>query len=439
MNKTAKEIITRLHMRGYDVHIVGGAVRDEIVGEIPHDIDLATDATTTELVSLFPDMHTEFVGTQFKVTMLNNIEVATYRKDIYTENGMLHVIPAKTILEDLQRRDLTINAMAINPRSGLLLDPYNGKRDLKEGIIKMVGNPATRIREDPLRIIRACRFYAKVEGLFETNTLTALQGMKQYVTFVPEERVSDEIMKAMSYDRPSLMFEAMRKIGVLKIVLPSLANCVELDGGKYHAEDVFTHCITCCDSLPKRCPSLRIAGLMHDVGKALAARKMDGNTTFYNHDRIGIGLIQHDLKRLKFPNKVTKKTVALSKLHMRHFDPVTGKKSIRKLLRELKEAQVHPNEFIRIRIADHKANLKTKNYTLSYIKSIAKRFDQELNNEEVAFSVKSLAVNGIDVMNILDIEPSPLVGDVLKALLAQVMDEPELNKRYILIDMIKEA
>lgn len=437
--QNVNRIINRLHKRGYEAFIVGGAIRDYFAGKVPHDFDLATNATPTELLVLFKDMHTDVVGASFKVTRVNNIEVATFRKDIYTWDGELHVDPAETIYEDLERRDLTINAMAMEPRTGAILDPYGGRKDMENRIIKMVGNPATRIKEDPLRIMRACRFYAKLEGTFEANTLTALRGMGAYISRQPPERISAEIMKGMVYRKPSLMFEAMVKIGILEHVLPSLAKCVGVNGGRYHAEDVFTHTTLCCDFLPKRCPDLRIAGLMHDVGKGAVATVRDGNLTFYNHDRRGATLVERDLKRLKFPNKVIKKAVSLCKVHMRHFDPKTGKKSIRKLLRELKEFRIHPNEFIRIRVADHKANLKTKNYTLSYIKSVAVRFDQELNNDEVAFGVKSLAINGHDVMRILDVKPGPIVGDILNTLLTLVMDEPKLNKRHILINMVKEV
>lgn len=427
----AHKIIAKLCQNGYQAYLVGGVVRDSLMGIQSNDYDVVTNAKYEVLEFLFSEYRINCVGKSFKVAIIDGIEVAQYRKDTYFggSDKNCEIQTAKTIHEDLARRDLTINSMAFCPYTGELIDPYNGKEDLKNKVIRFTGNPYDRINEDPCRILRACRFLAKIQGTFHIDTLVALQKHYTLLKQIPMERINLEVQKVLVYDKPSLFFDALRKIGALRYISPTLYKAEGIEGGQHHNENVSKHLMLTGDAITKRKPLLRLAGYLHDVGKILTCELSDiAQITFIGHENVGAGLIKTELNKLKFSASEINYVSNLTKYHMRPVTKMTPK-GIRRLLRKFQENNINWKDWVQLHIADRKGNLAKEPYTKEEIKDIVLRINKQLRNKEqpVAFSVKDLAINGKDVMRILGIDPGIEVGRVLNYLLECVLENPELN------------
>lgn len=432
-------IIKTLCNNGYNAHIVGGAVRDILLGENPKDIDIVTNAIPEQIISLFPENKIDLVGANFQVVMIDGIEVATYRVDCYDGFNLAGTMIASTIHEDLSRRDLTINSLAMCPVSGDIIDLFGGVDDLKNSAIKFTGNPNDRIKEDPCRVLRACRFLAKIDGELDEETFYALSENRHLVKDIAPERIRIEIMKAMNCKNPSLFFEIASYIGILEFILPNLDFCLGLDGGPHHEESVFQHCMIAGDSISSNYPLLRLAGYLHDIGKyQSSAYDEDGFITFHGHEKIGSEIVEQELKALKFSNDEVEYVKNLVEFHMRSLKDISPR-SMRRLISKMYEKNINYKDFLRLKIADRKANLKKEAFTFSEIKHMVKLFQVEFNAEVPnTFSIKDLTIDGNDVMNILRIGPCRMVGDILKDIFEMVLDDPELNERETLIGMVEE-
>lgn len=419
-------VADRLVNSGFECFIVGGAVRDNLLGKQPKDTDFATNATPDQVVALFKDRKVSTNGKTFKVVMVDRVEVATYRRDRQNELfSAKHCKPlyAKTIEEDLSRRDLTINAMTINTANGKLVDIFNGEQDLKEGLIRFVGDPLERIKEDPNRIIRACRFLAKLEGRFEKETLKVLQKYSHYVRdYVAPERIRIEILKTMELETPSLFFSALHLIGALKYIFPEMDDCFGHQHGKYHLETIGEHLMLTGDIISPQFPLLRLAGFLHDVGKPLAMRIHDGSCL--EHDQLGSKMVEKRLGDLKFSKKETDTITQLVCCHMYTCKNLTSKAS-RKLQKKLADKKVNPRDFLRLRLADRVANLGKDFSTFSPIRDLVINCGIRKVKEDLPFTVKSLALSGGELITIFDLTPSPIVGKLQKHLLNFVIEEGE--------------
>jgi tRNA nucleotidyltransferase (CCA-adding enzyme) len=425
---TIADIITRLCDAGHHAYITGGAVRDILAGLPAKDEDVVTDATPEELQQLFPDYKVVTVGKSFGVTLIDGIEVATFRKDKYAglDARKCLVEFVGSLEEDLARRDLTINAMAFCEQSGEIIDPHGGQQDLKKKIIRFVGDPVDRIYEDPNRIIRACRFLAKIDGAFDCNTFEALSNHATFVRDnIAKERIRLEILKALELPKPSTFFRALFDIGALQYIFPSMVPCAAHVHGKHHREDIFTHLMICGDHLTPARPLVRLAGYLHDIGKPISHTK-DGK--FIGHELESASLVNTELRGLRFSSEEVEVVASLVLCHMYPIKEA-GKKQIRKLLAKLVDCGVDFRDFLRLRFADRKANLAKPDLTLQDIRDIVGRF-MEVINAKPAFSVKDLAINGKDVKDKLHIEPGPEVGRYLKKLFEYVLEYgPEANTR----------
>lgn len=442
---TEKHIVKKLRSNNFEIFIVGGAVRDHLMGLKPKDIDLVTNATPDQLQELFKHHKIKHEGTRFKVTFIDGVEVATYRKDIYEEfNGGLvltEVKYAKTLEEDLARRDITINAMAMHPYKlfDYLIDPFDGKKDLKNKKIRFVDTPSQRIKEDPVRILRACRFLAKIDGRFDEKSFYALREYAHLLFNEPFERIYQEIMKTMDYFKASKFFIALRNIGILKNIFPQLHQTVGLDGGKYHDENVFDHSMMTGDNIIHGDPILKLAGYLHDYGKPLAyLLNCDGS--FTGHDKIGKKYLEDDLKRLKFPNHIIKFISDCTMFHMSPVRTITEKKrNLRRFLNKIEKkkrcSSFGYKHFILLNIADNMANLKNENFTAKEIKHFYDIYEEVINEKE-PFSIKDLTINGNNVMKILDIKPGRIIGEILNKLADMVLDNPNLNQKKFLIPLM---
>jgi tRNA nucleotidyltransferase/poly(A) polymerase len=428
MTPIESKIIERLANNGFEVYLVGGAVRDRFLGKQSKDLDFATNATPNQVAALFDDKKISMHGKTFKIVMIEGVEVATYRKDRQNELfNAKHCNPiyAKTIEEDLNRRDLTINAMALDMISDDrdLVDIFNGKQDLQEGIIRFVGDPLERIKEDPNRIIRACRFLAKLEGRFEKETLETLQKHSHYVKdYVAPERIRIEILKTMELETPSLFFSALHLVGALKYIFPEMDDCFGHQHGKYHIETVGEHLMSTGDIISPRFPLLRLAGFLHDIGKPLAMRINDGSCL--GHDLVSGKMSEIRLSALKFSKKEINTITQLVYIHMLTCKNLTPKAS-RKLQKKLADREINPRDFLRLRLADRLANLGKDPSAFTPIRELLINTGIRKVEKELPFTVKSLAVSGGELITVFNLTPSPIVGKLQKHLLNYVIEEGE--------------
>jgi len=441
------KIVNKLHILGYEAYFVGGAVRDALMGKIPKDYDIVTNARPTLIKSIFSKEKISEVGANFKVMIINGIEVATYRKDKYfgLSDKNVEISYADTLEEDLSRRDFTINAMAVDPNStvGLLedgklsiidglTDPFNGQEDIKLRTIRFVGNAEERIYEDPCRILRALRFCCLFDGFYNIapETYKALRKYSHLVKLIPKERIRLEIMKVMEYNNPSLFFSLLKEFNLLDYIFPSLdAGWYHFDD-KHHNETVFLHNMICGNSISKRKPLLRLAGFLHDTGKPEAYN----GTNYAKHDKIGAEIVRAELEALTFSTEEIDYICSLIDIHMVSIN--VKQKSARKLFIRLKENKLTWKDLMQLRFADSKANLKKDNINRADIKKMVLNIHKELKRKP-AFAIKDICVDGHDVMNWLRVPAGPIIGKVLKYCFNAVTENPENNNRPYLLFLIR--
>ncbi len=434
----AGEIVNSLCENGWEAYIAGGAARDLISGAIPSDFDVVTNASYNEIRELFKGHKLSVVGVSFKVCIVDGIEVATYRKNLSFDNN--NEIIADSIHEDLKKRDLTINAMAFCPWNGDIVDISNGQKDLKNRVIRFNGSPKDRINEDPCRILRAARFLAKIEGTFAPDTLQKLKEYSHLVKNIAPERIRLEILKVMKESKPSIFFDALHEIDALKYISQGFENSYGFDGGPYHNETVATHIKIAGDSISDKKPLLRLAAFYHDHGKPPSAKfKEDGTVSFIGHELIGADLVENELIELKFSSKEIAYVKNLVKFHLRSITNRTKPKTVRKLLMQFQRNDLNWKDWLQLKIADKKANLKSQDITKEEINTIVFKLYNEINskNEPRAFHIKDLKINGSDIIEILGIKEGPMIGKLMNSALDYVLDDPSRNDHQILRKFIK--
>ena len=418
MEEKIYSILKRLRDQGFSAYLAGGAVRDILLRKNPHDIDILTNASLTEIVPVFSDQKVRIVGKTFPVCIIDGVEVSSGRGGPDTSG-----FPES----DLAKRDFTINAMAFDPVSKTIIDPFNGKKDIEDRIIRFTKDPLKRIEEDPVRMVRACRFLAMMKGSFSLSALEALHACRDLLKKgVAKERIGHEIMKAMALEKPSLFFTALQATGLLSDIFPSLGRCFDLDGGPYHRETVFEHCMLVGNALPARFPVLRLAGFLHDTGKFDAARAENGNLGFAGHENYPEAVVK-DLTALRFPMRDIAYISALIKTHMRPLSSDTTPRAVRRLLSVLDRQGLSHTDFMRMRIADKKGNLAKKPYTISEIRVRLKKLLDEMK-QSCAFNINDLDISGHEIADLLNLSPSPEIGRIKEKLFEKVLDDPSLNQ-----------
>lgn len=431
-NKELFEILQKIETK-FKVFIVGGAVRDFMLGLEPHDFDIATSATPDELNEMFKDSHeVKFVGETFGVTLINGFEVATFRKDKHSGIGDKNCeVEFTTFLgEDLKRRDFTINAMAYDPFHYRFVDAFGGTQDLKDKVLRFVENPRERILQDPNRIIRAARFAARLEFTIEKESLEALTEMSHLIqSHVAVERIALEIMKALENKNASDFFGHLLIMEGLQFVLPSLDVAYEYsDHGKHHVESIWEHLMLVGDSISPKFPLVKLAGYLHDVGKP--AVQFEGS--FHDHEKEGYSLVAYELSRLKFSTKDVEIVSGLVRCHMYSLSEQTPR-AVRRVVKKLKDRNVDFKNFLRLKMADRRGNVKRVPHSLAELKS----HHSAIFNVKIAetpFNVKSLCVDGNFIMAEFGLKPSKFVGEVLNHLLAFVVDMGDtFNNETVLV------
>lgn len=446
----AKDIVSTLTRSGYQAYIVGGAVRDSIMGNTPKDLDFATDATPETLMVVFkhemmvnPNVNFKlsFHGKCFGVCTVNGYEVATFRKDVHSGSGdkCCSVEYTTSLEEDLSRRDFTINSMAYDPISGVLVDSFQGVLDLRRKHVRAVGDPNERLWEDPNRAFRALRMAATIGGRCTPCLVEAIKGARPLIRNVPPDRIRTEILKAMCVDKPSTFWNLMVITGLLEDHIPPMIDMYGFPGGPCHGETVWDHAMACGDALPKNNPLLRLSGYLHDIGKPATYNHQEG--TFHGHMAVGSSIASKVLSSLRFSRSEIDFVKCLVKEHM--FDPEgpRGKNPNRpqkRLIRRLRENGCRLCDWLRLHIADVNANQATPKMPPADIKGLVAHFDGALMEDARLSEAKDLPINGKDVMRIFNMSVgTPLVGDVLRKTFEYAEEFPEKATREGLLHYVE--
>lgn len=428
----ALKIIETLNGKRKKCYLVGGSVRDLLLKKQPKEWDLATDALPNDVMSLFDKVVPTGIkyGTVTVIFDNETYEVTTFRKDEKYLDGR-HPENVKFTLnlqDDLSRRDFTINAMALNPITEEFVDLFSGQEDLVAGIIRAVGDPIERFREDGLRPIRACRFAAQLDFEIEEKTLAAISKTLDVTKMVSIERVHDEIIKALASPRPSIFFDYMRDTGLMQIFIPELAALHGVEQpSEFHKHDVYWHSLYSCDAAPSDNLIVRLAALFHDIGKPSCK---DG-LTFYNHDQVGAEITENLMRRLKFSNENIKSVTNLISNHMFNYESNWSDSAVRRFLKRVGLENVQ-NIFL-LRRADMEGMGTKRNY--AYLSELQERIEGIIK-EEQAIHVMDLKIKGSDIMQFLQIPPGPKVGQILNEILEKVLDDPSLNEKHKLLELL---
>jgi len=424
-------ILEKLHDSGHEAYVVGGCVRDALLGREPNDWDITTSALPSEVKEIF----TRTIDTGLKhgtVTVLigrEAYEVTTYRVDGVYEDGRhpKQVTFTPSLSEDLQRRDFTINAMAYDPRSGLV-DLFGGQKDLEDGIIRAVGDPMQRFTEDALRILRAFRFAAQLGYEIDPDTLGAASALAQNLAKISSERIRDELERILLSDNPEMLMNAYAA-GITAVFLPEFDVCMETpQNNPHHCYNVGEHTMW-STALIRKDRILRLTMLLHDFGKP-GTRTTDekGIDHFRGHPEESYLLSRTILKRLKYDNETFRKVTTLVRYHdlrMRLTEP-----AVRRAIVRIGE-DLFPL-YLEIQHADTMAqSLYQRDDKLAYTAELEMIYDRIMFRGD-CLSLKDLAVNGSDIIA-AGVRPGREVGSILAQMLEEVLNVPEHNDKGYLM------
>jgi tRNA nucleotidyltransferase (CCA-adding enzyme) len=447
------KVLETFEQAGFQIYIVGGAVRDILSKTAVKDWDFTTDAKPEEILKLFKEAYYDNVfGTvgvaekhlqeQFGLKIEEKTkavyEITTFR----TESGYSDrrrpdkVVWGKSLKEDLKRRDFTINAMALEvtgKNKAELIDPFAGKEDLKNKLIRAVGQPGKRFQEDALRMMRAIRIGSQLGFTIEAKTLKAINQNAGLIREIAKERVRDELLKILGSPFPKDGVLMLFNSGLLQYILPELLETRGIEQAGHHTKDVWTHSLDSLAGCPSLDPIVRLATLLHDIAKPRAKqdRGEGKEITFYNHEVIGARMVKLIARRFRLSHKDTDLLWLLVRWHMFAYDPKMTDKAIRRFIKRVGLENI--NKMMMLRIGDRVGG--GSRATSWRLRELQERIGQVLYTP---MQISDLKVNGNDVMKILGIKPGPKVGKILSKLFDEVMAEAEKNKREYLLKRIKE-
>jgi tRNA nucleotidyltransferase (CCA-adding enzyme) len=458
------KILKTIEKEGHEIYIVGGAVRDMLMGKSVYDWDFTTNATPQEMLKLFKDAYytNEFgmVGIPNEVEGERPYEITTFR----TEHGYSDarrpdkVKWGKSLEEDLKRRDFTINAMALRYETAeqrtkrkvqskktmhyvvcsvYLLDPFQGQKDLDKKLIRAVGDPNERFAEDALRMLRAVRIASELNFKIEKKTRSAIKNNVSMVNKIARERVRDEILKTIASPHPYQGMKMFREVGLMEAILPELEKTFGVEQkspGRHHIYDVGTHSMMSLKFVAERNqdPIVRLATLIHDIGKPQTYKKLkSGTITFYNHEMVSAKIANRIADRLRFSKKQKEKLYKLVRWHQFTVDEKQTDSAIRRFIKHVGKENVA--DMLDLRVGDRLGGGARE--TSWRLEEYKKRL---IEVQKQPFTVHDLKISGNDVMKKLGIPPGPKVGEILQSLFKGVVEKKLENKKKDLLKKLKE-
>ena len=431
-------IINDLRKVDFEAYLVGGCVRDLLMDRTPKDWDLTTNAHPEEIQKIFPDSFYEntfgTVGVKLKKETPSFdedsvVEITTYRTESgYSDSRRPDEIHfAKTLKEDLTRRDFTMNAIAMD-HDQTLIDPFGGQKDIKEKIIRAVGDPQERFNEDALRMMRAIRFSSELNFIIEEQTLHAIQTHAQKLQNIAQERIRIELERILLSNNPAEGVQMLEDSGLLQYIIPELREGINVTQNLHHIYTVWEHNIKALQTCPSKKLSVRLAALLHDVGKPRTKRGDGKHATFYNHDHVGARMTQKILSRLTFPKTIVDHATLLVDQHLFYYnvDEVT-ETAVRRIIARVGKENI--KDLIDVRIGDRLGSgvPKAKPYRLRHFEFMVEKVSSD------PISVKELKINGHDLIKEVSIQPGPKIGALLNVLLGEVIEDASKNTRKSLL------
>jgi len=456
--KVVFDIIEKLKTNGFQAYIVGGCLRDLILGRDVYDWDITTSCKPEQIRKLFDkSIYENTFGTVGVITgsSENNskiVEVTTYRleSNYLDKRHPENIKFADNLNDDLMRRDFTINAMAFDILKskvlktkvnveGNIIDLYNGVDDLNKKLIRAVREPKDRFNEDALRMVRAIRFSTQLGFQIEKNTFEALKSLAKNIKFVSSERIRDEFIKMIMSENAVLGIQQLETSGIMEYIIPELINCIGVGQNMHHIYTVYEHLVRSLDYAVKNDYSLevRLAALFHDIGKPRVKKGNGKFSTFYNHEMESAKITKKILERLKFPNYIMDKVVLLVRHHQFYYDPeVNTDSSIRYLITNVKKENIL--ELSQLREADRIGSgcPKALPFRLRHFLFRVEKVLNEMENKNL--SLKTLKIDGADLMKELKMKPGPAMGFVLNILLSEIINDLKLNTKKYLISRARE-
>ncbi len=417
-------VLERLRHKGLLAFIVGGAVRDALLGRPQEDWDIATSASPSQIQDIFSDTR-QFQLKHETITLImdnHKLEVTTFRGK-----------HANNLHEDLSRRDFTIDAMAFDPNERRLIDPFGGQADLAKRRIKAVENPEDRFKEDPLRLIRAVRLATELGFQVDPETFTAIQKMAGSLAKVAKERIRDEMVKILVAQRPSSGLHLLRRTGLLGVIIPELLEGYLKRQNRYHRFTILKHIMVTVDTVAPTL-TLRLTALLHDIAKPRVRSKGKAGWRFIGHEKASAEMADHILQRLRFSSELIRKVTHLIAHHMIGYSPKWTDSAVRRWVRKIGIENV--DILIDFRKADLIAH-GTGKADLGLLEELRQRASLLIRDKKSVFSTKDLAIDGHTIMKVLNIPSGPEVGRVLQKLMALVTEHPEFNTQDQLVDILK--
>jgi tRNA nucleotidyltransferase/poly(A) polymerase len=437
--KSVQDILDKFDKAGYEIYIVGGAVRDVLMERGVNDWDFATNATPEEILKVIPEgfYDNQFGTVGFAVSDFKKpFEITTYRTEQgYTDARHPDKITwGKSLEEDLSRRDFTINAIALQfPISNFqfpIIDPFGGEKDIEAKLIRAVGDPHTRFSEDALRMMRAVRIASELGFTIEKETFEAIKKNAPLINKIAKERVKEELFKLLSSPNPYEGMILFRTSGLMAEILPEMEKCFGVEQkspGRHHIYDVGNHLLMSLKNCKSEDPVTLFATLIHDIGKPQTYKKLPtGVITFYNHEMVSTRIAENIADRLRFSKKEKDKFVTLVRWHQFTVDEHQTDAAIRRVLRNV--GLENMEDMLALRVADRLGGGARE--TSWRLEEFKKRL---VEVQKQPFSVRDLKIDGNDIMRELKLKPGPEVGKILEKLFDEVVEKKLENKKEELL------